>query len=284
MPNLRIAPKNHLLEATLTSSNDPSADTGFALTNLQNFVRDELWSDSDTDPVTLTYSWGDGHDRTIDVVSIHHHEMHGATVTIEAFSDAAATVSIESYGPMPLNWWTPDSGGFDWGVENGRVVGNDPLLTSAPFRFWLPEPVTCRALSLTFDEFTLAYGATSWLASVIFAGNRFEVARNPSVGVPLGVGTIGDRGRALGGSLRASQTGRYPTVTYDFEKILDSEFSFWRDLFDVNGVSRPMLTSLYPEEGTRFERAYTILGPLTSVDALGRQIERFTGRLQIEGI
>jgi hypothetical protein len=268
------------------SNNPIDADEGFPLSNVLNYVRDYTFRYSNPDPFKIRATWTLGLLRPVDFVGMPRHNMHGANIAWEFFSDEAWTDSIGSVALHAVNWWSVLSGGHDFGVRHGRSVGNDPFLTEAQYRTWLPALLNVGSLEITFTNLGGLSNYTTGAAEIsrLYVGNKFTSRNNPKNGAPFGITAIGESARSTGGQARNSESGQYESVTYEWERVTPEEYFFWRDFRKHVGKHGDVITSMFPTQGDREERDTMHHGVLSFIDPLGRQSMHWTNRIQIEGV
>ncbi len=274
--NLRIVPLNHHDAATLTTSLTPA--TGFPVLNTQNSTRGLVWRTPSNAAQTLSGTLPATPARTATFFGMFLHTAGGVgstgTVRFQAYSDTGLTAQIYDSTALAANNITP-SDVYDFGVSS-----NDPFLGSWPFWIWLPETSQIRSYKISFANIPGSY----LQVSRIFIGKHFEAAVNPDYGMLLGYLDNSDRGRSRGGSLRTSLGASWRTMDMNLNGINENERAAWLDIMRYCGTGRDMVVSGFPLDGTRLERDHIFNGKLSALNAIGRQVNRLTDRVQVEEV
>lgn len=269
MPQLRIVPHNLHDDATVTGTG--TAVTGFPVTYTQNTIRGRSLRISGSSFVIKGTLAGT---RSASHLSLHRHTIAaGATVTLELFSDAAWTSSVYDSTALDIASFTDDSGGsaFDFGLESAFTRSN------VPFVHWF-TPTEFQSYEITLSSIS------SPEVNRVFLGLGFEFQVNPDYGAPLSWSTNTDSNRTLGGSLRRNAGEQWRSLSLELNGIREAERQFLLDLMQRNGTSKDFVLSLFPEDETLMEAAYTLNATFTSLDAIGRQISRLTKRLVMQEV
>lgn len=265
MPQLRIVPENLHDLATLTATGTSVA--GFDATNTQNTLRGRTLRVSGSSFVikgTLPATCSASH------FSMFRHTLTtGQTVALELFSSASWTGSVYDSGALDADCFTDDSNDFDFGLGAAFVRRN------IPFAHWFN--------ATEFQSYTATFaGVSSPEIGRVFLGLAKEFTHNPDYGAPLGFQDNTDSGRTLGGSLRNNAGEQWAKLSLDLSCVLESERQFLLDFTDRNGTHKDFVLSLFPEDETLMEAAYTLNAKFTDLDPIGRQISRLTKRLTMQ--
>lgn len=285
MANLRIVPRNFHDEATVTAS---EAASGFPATNTQNDGRDTAWRSSTTGTVTIDGTFS--RNRVINVFGMFHHVNHGGSIRFQGFTDAAWTTGATGgdTGTVSINKVVGGSSdtSYAWGDDPYSIGQYDPLFTESPYWYWFASNVTIRSYRITLSSHSSAYGYSSyWQISRLFLGKYWSPRINPSYdGSGLTWNDNTDSERSRGGSLRANMGARWREMKMQFNGIDEDEAPVWMDIMAYAQRSRAVMVSLFPEEGTRAERDNTALVKFTSLDVLGRQVNRLTKNMAVSEI
>jgi hypothetical protein len=270
MPNFRICPYNHHDFATLTTS--VATASGFFVTDTQNYNRSKVWrAGSTADQYIRGTMPATG--NTANMLAIFLHNCAGSSVRLRLYSDAAWTTQVYDSTVVPFNNVTADST-YDWGVTN-----TDPLRSRAPYWLYFTE-IGFRSYEIAFS--TNVNGA--WQVGRIWLGKYYESIKNPIFGAALGLTTNSDFGRTRGGSARASAGASWRTFNGEFDAMSESERAVWMDIMGYCGKNKDVVVSLFPTDGTRMERDYTMDGLMMGLDSIGRQVSYLTKRFQFEEV
>ncbi len=268
--NLRIVPLNHHDAATLTNSIAPA--TGFLVTNTQNSTRSLVWKSPDGTAQNIKGTLAASRSATF--FGMFLHSAAGGSVRLQLFSDAAWVTQVyDSTALAASNITSTDV--YDWGNSS-----NDQFRSSGPYWLWFA--------ATTFQSYTISFSGTPtagyWQASRIWLGKAFEVGVNPDYGATLGFATLTDRNRSRGGSLRTNVGPTWRVMQMDLNALVEAERGTMVDIFQYLGTGRDFVLSLFPADGTRLERDNMVNAKFSALDAIGRQVNRLTNRLQVEGV
>lgn len=269
MANFRVLPYNHHDFATLT--NTVATASGFFVTDTQNYNRSKVWRAGSTADQSIKGTLPAAVAASGFMIFLHN--CAGANVRLQLYSDAAWVTQVYDSTALPFNNVSADSS-YDWGVSN-----TDPLRSRAPYFLWFAV-TTFRSYTITFS--TNVGGA--WQCARIWLGKYFESSFNPTFGAPLGVATNADKGRTRGGSVRANAGEKWRIFNCEFGVMRESDRAVWMDIMGYCGVNKDMVVSLFPTDGTRMERDYTINGVMSGLDPIGRQVSYLTKRMQFEEV
>jgi hypothetical protein len=270
MPNFRICPYNHHDFATLITSVATAA--GYFVTDTQNYNRSKVWRAGSTANQYIRGTMAAA-SNTANMFAIFLHNCAGSSVRLRLYSDAAWTTQVYDSTVLPFNNVTADST-YDWGVVN-----TDPLRSSAPYWAYFNE--------FTFQSYQIDFSSNvngAWQMARIWLGKYYESVKNPVFGAALGVTTNSDWGRTRGGSVRASPGERWRTFNGEFDAMSESERAVWMDIMGYCGRSKDVVISLFPTDGSRMERDYTMDGIMSGLDPIGRQVSYLTKRIQFEEV
>lgn len=279
MAYLRLVPRNFHDESFLIAS---STVSGFDASNTQNSIRQKVWRSVDTADATIEGAFLDNLSRYIDFFGMFLHQCHGGKIQLELFSDTGWTTSVYNSGAVNVINIVPTDG-IDWGIDpfgTGRI---DPFIEAAPYWLW-HTATACKSYRISLSNHSLTYGHNYWQVSRFFLGRSFELFRQPEFGASLGIKDLTDRNRSRGASLRTNIGERWRTMEMNLGAMEESERAGWIDTFKYCGTGRDFVVSLFPQEGTRLERDHILNAKFAALDAIGRQVNRLTGRLQVEEV
>lgn len=263
MPNLRIAPRNFHDEATLTSADEL---TSLPATNTQQVRRGLVYRSSSATTPMVAIKGTLASARRVNCFAALRHNLYAASLQLQLYSDAAWTTQV--YDSTALAAADLIAGAYDWGyTPAGTNSQFDPLVTEAPFRLFFAEQ-TVQSYQLTVSG---TLGAAYAEIGRIFLGRYLELAINPSYGLGLGWQTSSQQVATRGGSLPTNDGARWRTLTFDLNAIGEAQRPTLLDIMAQCGLTRDMLVSVYPEDGTRRERDYTMNAKFTSLAPIARQ-------------
>lgn len=269
MANWRIFPYNHHDVATLTTS--VATASGFFVTDTQNYNRSKVWRAGSTAGQDIKGTLAAAVSANGFMIFLHN--CAGSNVRLQLFSDAAWTTQVYDSTALPFINVTADSS-YDWGLSNV-----DPLKARAPYFLYFTETV--------FQSYTISLSTNvngPWQMCRIWLGKYFESLFNPTFGATLGIVSNSDVGRTRGGSYRASPGEKWRTFNGEFDAMPESERAVWIDIMQYCGRNKDMVISLFPGNGTRMERDYTMDGIMSGLDPIGRQVSYLTKRMQFEEV
>lgn len=269
--NLRIIPDDWR-DATLTTS--ITEQTGFEASHTQNEIRGDVYLTADTTSVDINATWSAS--RTASALILYNHLLHGANFRLRLYSDAAWSSNIYDSTATAALCYTTTSDAYTWSTGT-----KDPFKEDSPSWLYFAEK-TYQSAKLTFSGTPSALSA--FQVGTVVLGRYFEAAVNPDYGMQLGQGDSGKNVRTDGGSDRGYMGGSWPTATCDLSGINENERVFWRDFKKSVGRSKYFGVSYFPGDGTTLERDHTLVAKLSSLDAIGRQVNRLTHRIQLVGI
>jgi hypothetical protein len=271
--NLRLIPYNDHDDATLTSN--VALPTGFEAENTQNTRRGEFLRTSDTTTLVVTGVLPES--RAANCFFLFRHKLHGASVRLQLFTDAGASAAASGgdSGPNAALCYTPTDT-YTWS-PSGAV---DLFGSDAAYWFYYGTTVTYRSYKLTVSG---SPSAVSYFEiGRIFIGKYLELAKGVAYGFQLGRKDLSRSNRTDGGSRRAHLAESYRYMTGDLVRLVAAERATWMQILQQAGTGRDMVISVLPGDGNSLERDYTMNGCFSNLDAIGHDVSRFTGRIQIE--
>jgi hypothetical protein len=268
MAQLRIVPYNHHDDATLTEVGTSLAD--FGPTNTQNTLRGRVLRTSSGAGYTLRGTLAATKSATC--LALFRHTAWGGDIQVELFSDAAWTTSVYDSTALPAECFTPDAN-FDFGFPGG-----DPFTKEGAYVHWFAEE-SFRSYEITFSGTPTA---GFWEVCRVYLGKAFEFAINPDYGAPLGYEDNTDSNRTLGGSQRTNHGEQWRTLQLELNSLRETEREPLLRMVRRLGKGRDFVISLFPEDGTTMEEAYTINAKLSAINPIVRQISRLQNRLSMQ--
>lgn len=281
MSNLRIVPRNFHDEALLTAS---STVLGFEASNTQNSMRSRVWRTVSGANATLDGVWADNIARTPLFFGMFLHHNHGGKIRLQLYSDTAWTTQVyDSTAVDIVNVNSVPTEGADWGYDPFSTGRLDPFIEEAPYWLWIPTSVNAKSYRISLSNHSLVYNRTFWETSRFFLGPYVELeSRQPEYGLEMGYVDQTDRNRSRGGSLRTNHGVSWRTMQLNLGAMDEDERAGWLDIFHYCGTGRDFVISLFPGEGSRKERDYILNAKFSTLNAIGRQVNRLSTRLQLE--
>lgn len=285
--NLRIAPYNIWDDLTLTNTEEAEA---FPITNTQTIRRSKIFRSNEIDDEETVYILGTAPSVDESFINLRanclflfRHNLWGHEInvqlydgtTIGAIGEESPTVLVYETTATTVAYSSP--GTYDWGYpDTSDPLRLDPMRNSSPFVLWFPATYAFQQIAITItsaaDDFTPEVGR-------FFLGNYHEVELNPDYGLLLGIETNGDAVRTRGGSLISSPGEHWKTLSAEFNRLSEAERALWLDIMRMNGTHRDFAMSVFPEDGTRLERDYTMNAKFTSLEAIGMEVSWRTKKL-----
>jgi hypothetical protein len=271
--NMLVCPYNDFDDATLSVNVTLAA--GYGAENTQNTDRGKVLRTADTTTMVLTGVWPEN--RTINGLWLFRHLLHGASFRLQLFSDtgASSAVSGGDSTSLPALCYTP-SEPYVWSKGS-----NDPFQFESPTWFYYADAgKTARSFKLTVSGTPSL--VSYFLIGRIVIGQFLRLARDPDFGFADGATDLSRHNRTDGGSRRSYVGQSYRTANADLNDIDADEVATWRQIHRQTGTARDIVVSVFPGDGTSEERDYTWNCFLSSLDAIGFQVSRFTKKLQFE--
>lgn len=282
--NLRIIPRNFHYEATL--STELTAATGCSIVNTQNRKRSRVWRSADgtatdaSDDQYVAGTFEDDLDREVDFFAFFRHRCYGGKVRLQLFSDAAWSSQV--YDSTALDVIKViGTDGANWGIDPYNIGDQDPFLTESPYWLFF-DPVQCLSYKITFSDHDLTFGVPYWEVGTFWLGRSFAPFRQPAFGADLGFIDLTEVDRSRGGSIYSNVGAQARTLRLALEGIKEEERAAWIDIVRQCGLGRDLAISMFVDEGTRRERDHVMQGVFSSLDPIGRQVNRLTKTLQFQ--
>jgi len=292
MPNLRIIYQNQadLSTTTITSSSNQSAST--SISNLKLDTKSLTWR---TSPTTVSGNQVRGNlivdlgsQKTVGGVVLAFTNLNSSTATIRVrgYSTGVPThgtvdqinnPSITVTGTTafdtgnvlccPWNTW----GVSDWGT-NPVGSSNYSYGGGTYARYWF-TPTSVRYLSIEIvDNYSTSAAGRYIEVSRLIVGNYWTPKYNVGYGVTAGIKDMSEHVRTESGDLLTTRGPMYQCVNFNLEWLSASDRQEVAKILTINGISRPMLVSLFPEgtnsEEYERERAHQIYGKLSQVSQI----------------
>lgn len=281
MTRMRIVPRNYHDEALITPS---STVSGFPAANTQNSMRSRVWRTVDSSTATLDGVWADSIARRPRFFGMFLHHCHGGKIRLQLYSDLAWTTQVYDSTALDIvNVNSVPTEGADWGYDPFATGRLDPFIEDAPYWLWIPSAVNAKSYRITLSNHVATYARTFWQVSRFYLGPYVELGSyQPQYGLTMGYVDQTDRNRSRGGSLRTNHGASWRVMDLNLGALDETERAAWIDVFRYCGTGRDFVISLFPEDGTRKERDYTINGKFIALNPIGREVNRLTTKLAIE--
>lgn len=263
MANLRIAPLNFHDEATVTSDNELASLPG---SYTQSIHRGLVYRSANATTPFVALRGTFAADRRVNCFALFRHNLYGAQVTLQLYSDASWTTSVYSSGALAAA--TLVAGAYDWGYDPaaGGSSKFDPLIGEAPFELWFAEQ-TIRSYKLTVSG---TLGAAYAEIGRAFLGRYLEFTSNPRQGLGLGWETNSSQVRTLGGSVPTNDREMWRTLNFELGSLREAQRPTLLDFQRKCGLTRDLLVSVHPADGTRKARDYLLDAKFANLDAITR--------------
>lgn len=254
---IRILHTNFFDEATISVT--PSAVSTLPITNLQSSTRDRLWRSPNAEQQVISGSWG-GNARPINAFGIWPGNLIGARVRLQLFSDAAYTTQVYDTGTLDVFTYSGTGwGDFDWGAHPWGVEATDLMAARAPLLRYFTE-ITAGSFKVTITA-RGAHADPYFEASRIWLSQSVAAPYHARPGVEPRWNTDSEHQRT-GGVLRRIPRGKWRELRFETLFTAEADRAAWSDIVGYCSTDREVVVSLYPGEGTRRERDFTVMGSL----------------------
>jgi hypothetical protein len=270
--NLRIVPYNDHDDCTL--SVNVTLPDGFEAENTQNTRRGDVLRTTDT--TTLVITGVAPANRVANCFFLFRHLLAGASVRLQLFTDTGASVAATGgdSGTNAALWYTA-SEPYVWSTGT-----NDPFVSEAPYRYYYASDVTWRSFKLTVSGTPSA--VSYYQIGRIVIGRYKELAVNPGFGLQIGYKDLSRSNRTDGASLRAWVGGQYRTIDCNLNSISSDEHATWLQIQRQVGTAKDIVVDCFPDDTTSLGRDHLMNCAMTSLNAIGHEVSRFTQRLQFQ--
>lgn len=261
---LVISPYNHHLDAALSVT---SAAASFPVTDTQSSTRDQMWRSTSTATNVITGVLPAA--AKASMLYIGQHLCHGGTVQLQLYSDAGASVLATPYAGFAATAIGPNvalSNPTDWGLSNAQLA-TDLLYYDSNFVAYFGSLQSIRSYKLTFTG-TPNNGNAYWQVGSIHIGPHFESGVNPDFGLKLGWRSNATVSRSVGGSRRATASAKWRRLEGELNYIQEADRAAFLDIMAYMGRARVGVMSVFPGQGGRLERDYTVQGTFVEEDFL----------------
>lgn len=263
MANLRVVPVNAADTATLAAS--PAAAATAPVTDLQLIARDRSFRSTSLASQVISGHWG-GDLKAVNAWALLRHNLLGAQVTLQLFSDAALTVEIYNSGVIDVYADSPLWGSFNWGEVPWGTPANDPLAIEAPFIRFLSPTIYAAGFKLTIANLG-AMSVAYFDLGRLWLGEYLEAPYQARFGKQLGWESSTQSQKTRGGSSRPNAGARWRALRLDLFQLNDADRAVWMDLTARLDMNLSALWCLHPGAAGRKERDHTLEGLLEGLGA-----------------
>jgi hypothetical protein len=291
VPNLRIIYQNQvdLSTTTITSSSNQTAST--TVSNLRTDTKSLVWR---TVPTTSsgTQVYGNlivdlGSTKTVGGVVLAFTNLNSNTATIRVRGYATAPIHAGDLVNTPdvLGTSIYDTGNVQccpWNSLSLPSWGTNPVNSSnysygggTYARVWFPSSsaIGVRYLSIQIIDNYATSGVGRFIeVSRLIIGSYWSPKYNTSFGMTSGIKDLSEHIRTESGDLLTVRGPRYQSLSFDMNWLDTSDRIDMTKILLGNGMSRPVLVSLFPDEtttsGFERERSHQIYGKIVEVPGI----------------
>lgn len=292
MPNLRIIYQNQVDLGTTTISSSSNQSSSTTVSNLKSDTKSLVWRSSPT-TVSSTQVKANlivdlGSQKTIGGVVLAFTNLNSSTATIRV---RGFTTGVPSHGTVDqINNPTITVTGataFDtgsviccpWNTMGVSDWGTNPVGSSnysygggTYARDWF-TPTSVRYLTIEIvDNYSTSASGRYIEVSRLIVGNYWSPQYNVGYGVSAGIKDMSEHIRTESGDLLTTRGPKYQCVNFNLEWLSVSDRQEMAKLLTINGISRPILVSLFPDgtstEEYERERAHQVYGKLTQTSQM----------------
>jgi hypothetical protein len=296
MPTLRIIYQNQadLSTTTITSSTNQSAST--TVSNLKLDTKSQVWR---TSPTTISSTQVKG-DLIVDLGSLK--TVGGVVLAFTNLNSSSATIRVRGYTSPPAHSSSSGSDSINFPIVNGTSVVDTGNIVCCPWNTmdisdWGTNPVgssnysygggtyarvwlnTAQAATLVrylsievTDYYTTSSTGRYIEVSKLIIGKYWSPKYNAGYGVSAGIKDMSEHTRTQSGDLLTTRGPMYQCVNFNLEWLSDSDRQEMAKILTINGMSRPLLISLFPDGTTteeyERERAHQIYGKLSQLSQI----------------
>lgn len=295
MSNLRIIYQNQVDLATtvITPSSSQSASTTVA--NLKIDTKSLVWRSS---PITVSSPEVKAN-LIVDMGS--QKSVSGVVLAFTNLNSSSATIRVRGYNVAPTHSSTVGSDQINYPTISTTVTNT--LLDTGPVlccpwntlgisewetnpvgssnysygggtyaRVWFPA-TTVRYLSIEIVDSYSTSGTGRFIeVSRLIVGRYWSPKYNPAYGLSAGIKDMSEHVRTESGDLLTAKGPKYQCINFNLEWLSMSDRQEMTKILTINGMSRPLLISLFPDgttvEDYERERAHQIYGKLTQLSQM----------------
>jgi hypothetical protein len=274
---LRIIYQNAADSATIAASTTAGSLT---TANLKTDTKSEVWRSTATS-ATLTLTWTDA--QIISGVILPYCNLTSlATIQAEGYAETADVVPLFDTGAVEA-CPAPVLGLWNWGSE---AFGSNAFSYGGGTygRVWIPVPGAVKKLVITLTDTTNAAGYIE--AGRLVAGAHWSPSLNADYGATITWVEASTQVRTEAGDLLTDTGTKHRVMSFTLGDMPEEDRNMLNTLLVGNGMSRPLLFSLYPEdENARLEQDYQLYCKLQTPKGIGTPyFRRFSGAMDLEEI
>lgn len=277
MNNLRVIYDN-AINRQLTLAASSTAGTLVAA-NMLTDIKSQVWRSSGTTE-TITATWTTA-ELIAGVVLPFCNLTSGATIRVRGYTNVADASPIFDTGTIfacpaaPLGLW-------DWGIPLG--VNAFSYAGGAYARAWIASPSAVKKLVIDLVDTSNTAGYLE--VSRIVCGNYWSPALNADYGVPVTATDTSKHFRNDAGDLMTDTGTKHKTQSLNLSNMSTADRATLWNIVRGNGMSKPMLLSLYPDNSdAELEQTYQIYCKLSSLGAISTPyFQTYSGTLNVEEI
>lgn len=260
MPNLRLAAINHIDSATLTDS--PAGDPNQLPFNLTLNNRDRVYRSTSLATQQIKATWSAN--RKANFCSMHKHNLHGSNWRVQLYSDAAWTTQVYDSGTVATYTALPYGSSFQFGIDPADATNTDLYRGEAAAVVYFTA-VSFRSAKVTLSGSTTDTAVSYWELKRIWLGMYLETTYQVTTDLALAYQSQGANVRMGGGSLRSLPSVPWRKLDMNLDWIPEAQRVVLLDMMHWAGTSGDWFVSVYPEDGTRLERDYTMMAKLAAL-------------------
>lgn len=295
MPNLRIIYQNQVDLSTTTITSSSNQSTSTTISNLKLDTKSLVWRTSPT-TISSTQVKGNlivdlGSAKTVSGVVLAFTNLNSSTATIRVRGYNIAPTHGSTSGTDRVNYPTIIASTTDTIFDTDNVLccpwntlgisdwGTNPVGSSnysygggTYARVWF-NAATVRYLSIEIiDNYATSASGRYIEVSRLIVGNYWTPKYNLAYGVSAGIKDMSEHVRTESGDLLTARGPKYQCVNFNLEWLSLSDRQEMTKILTMNGMSRPILISLFPQgtstEEYERERAHQIYGKLTQLSQM----------------
>lgn len=283
MANMRILYANltDLSTATITVSSTASASTTAA--NLQTDIKSKIWRSATmgTSTVKQNIIVNLGAAKTVGCIALPFTNLtSAATITVKYYATAPTTNSADppvitgtptatlANNILCCPWNTLNTSEFTTITNSSNTYG----FGGGTYAVVWFTPTSMQHISIEITD--TRTGSDKYIeASRLVVGSYWVPKYNASLGVTQTYKDTSEQERTEAGDLYTKRAPIYNSITFDLKALDSSDRQEIAKLMISNGITRSMLVSIFPENGSTSdlreqERVHMILGKLVQTPAL----------------
>lgn len=294
--NLRIISTNLIDDTAVTLAVSSTATANTTAANLRNDTKASTWKTGNSNGqanMVLSFS-----SQQVGGVAVPFSNLSStATIRVRAFTGTTPTLGGTLVSP------TVSTAGATTVYDTGTIsacpyasyatpsVSNFSYGTSRMARAWFPTNVTCTSVVVEIVDSANTFVEIGKMV----VGSFWSPIYNTSFGLGINFQDMSIITRVDSGNRVAQLAPRYKTMTFDLKWLNDSDRQSLRLLLQRNGVTVPILVSLFPQlqqVGTApttdeydLENTYSIYGGLANIQALTHStFKHYSSSMELEEI